>query len=278
MIKDLLVPVLRGETEETALDVACVLAAQLDARVIALVAISMQTPPSMAWNYFPEGVYEAVFEEARGAADAIAGRVRAVLARHRVPSETRVEDGVWLAAPTVAATHARFADLVVLGRCADAVPEVERGLFSDLLFDSGRPLLVVPPDFRWPDRLARAVVAWRPGPEASRALHDALPLLRLAGEVDLVMVEPKSGDTGRNELPGAEVAEHLARHGLSINVTTLPREGRSTGDTLLAFAQASGAELIVAGGFGHSRAREMVFGGVTRTLFQHAPVPVLFSH
>lgn len=278
MIKDLLVPVVLGEASEEAIGAACALAAQFDGRVTALVAISMQTPPSMAWNYFPEGVYEALFDEARAAAEMVAARVRPLLAQYPVPSETRVAEGVWLAAPVVAAVHARYFDLVVLGRTQRAVPEAERGLFADLLMDTGRPVLVVPVGFAWPQRLERAIVAWRPGPEASRALHDALPLLKLAGEVELVMVEPKVGDTGHARLPGADIAEHLARHGLRVNVTSIPREGQATGEAILRFARETGAQLIVAGGFGHSRARQMIFGGVTRSLFQHATVPVLFSH
>ena len=278
MIKDLLVPVVLGEASEEAIGAACALAAQFDGRVTALVAISMQTPPSMAWNYFPEGVYEALFDESTTAAERVAAQVRPLLAQYPVPSETRIADGIWLAAPVVAAVHARYFDMVVLGRTQRAVPEAERGLFADLLMDTGRPVLVVPVGFSWPQRLQRAIVAWRPGPEASRALHDALPLLQLAGEVELVMVEPKVGDTGHAQLPGADIAEHLARHGLSVNVTSIPREGQNTGEAILRFARETGAQLIVAGGFGHSRAREMVFGGVTRNLFQHSTVPVLFSH
>ncbi|HSM10876.1 MAG TPA: universal stress protein, partial [Lysobacter sp.] len=70
----------------------------------------------------------------------------------------------------------------------------------------------------------------------------------------------------------------LSRHGLSVNVTSIPREGQATGEAILRFASLTGAQLIVAGGFGHSRARQMVFGGVTRSLFQHSTVPVLLSH
>lgn len=278
MIKDLLVPVVLGEISHEAIGTACALASQFDGRVTALVAISMQTPPSMAWNYFPEGVHEALCEDARSAANKIAEQVRPLLAQYAVPSETRVADGVWLSAPVVAAVHARYCDLVVMGRTEQAVPEAERSLFADLLMDTGRPVLVVPAGFTWPQRLERAIVAWRPGPESSRALHDALPLLALASEVELVMVEPKVGEAGNAQLPGADIAEHLARHGLSVTVSSIPREGQSTGEAILRFAAETGAQLIVAGGFGHSRARELVFGGVTRTLFQHASVPVMFAH
>lgn len=278
MIKDLLVPVVLGEPSPEAISTACALAERLDGRVTALVAVSMQTPPSMAWNYFPEGAYETLREAAKSAAESIAGKVRAMLGQYPGVSETRIADAIWLTAPVLASMHARYADLVVLGRTPNALPEVERGLFSDLLFDTGRPVLVVPSGFKWPETLDRAVVAWRPGPESSRALHDSLPLLKLAGAVDLVMVEPAVGDTANSELPGAEIAEHLARHDLRVNVCSIPREGQTTAEAICRFVDETGAGLIVAGGFGHSRLRETVFGGVTRTLYQDARVPVMFSH
>jgi nucleotide-binding universal stress UspA family protein len=278
MIKDLLVPVVLGEPSSEAIASACALAARFGGRVTALVAVSMQTPPSMAWNYFPEGVYETLNEEANSAAEAVAVKVRALLARYPVESETRVANGIWIAAPVVAALHARYFDMTVLGRTPRALPEAERGLFADLLFDTGRPVLVVPAGAGWPESLDRVMVAWRSGPEASRALHDALPLLKLAAAVDVVMVEPKVAETAESALPGAEIAAHLARHGLEVNVTAIPREGQSSGEALLRFARESGTQMIVAGGFGHSRVRQMVFGGVTRSLFEHATVPVLFSH
>lgn len=278
MIKDLLVPVVLGEPSPEAIATACELASRFNGRVTALVAVSMQTPPSMAWNYFPEGAYETLRESAKAAAASIAVNVRSLLARYPASSETRIADAVWLTAPVLASVHARYADLVVLGRTPDALPEVERALFGELLLDSGRPVLVVPTGFAWPERPSRMLVAWRPGREAARAVHDALPLLKQASAIDIVIVEPKVGESANSELPGSEIAEHLARHGLAVEVTTIPREGQTTGEAINRFATEVGSQLIVAGGFGHSRFRETVFGGVTRTLYQDAKVPVLFSH
>lgn len=278
MIKDLLVPVVLGKPVPDAIDAACALAARFDGRVTALVAVSTQTPPSTTWDYYPEGIYETLHEAARSAAEAIARDVRSVLAKSPVPSEVTVADAFWMTAPTVAAAHAGYSDLVVLGRTPDALPEVERALFADLLLDTGRPILVVPSGCSWPEELGRAMVAWRPGPEANRALHDAMPLLKLAATVDLVMVEPKPDETANGALSGIEIAEHLARHDLRVNVSSIARDGQTTGAALLRFAQENGAQMIVAGGFSHSRMREMVFGGVTRTLYESARVPVLFSH
>ena len=118
----------------------------------------------------------------------------------------------------------------------------------------------------------------RHAPDIERMGSDALPLLLRARSVELVIVDPRVGEIRHGELPGADIAAHLARHGLRVEVASLPREGASAGEAILRRAREVGAQLLVAGGYGHSRAREQVFGGVTRRLFEHAEVPVLFSH
>src|SRR3546814_14928039 len=92
------------------------------------------------------------------------------------------------------------------------------------------------------------VVAWRPSQESSRALHDALPLLRRAAAVQLVMVDPRVGETSHGELPGADIAGHLARHGLRVEQVSLPREGVTAGVASLGLARDGGATIVAGGG------------------------------
>jgi nucleotide-binding universal stress UspA family protein len=153
-----------------------------------------------------------------------------------------------------------------------------RRLFGALLFGSGRPVLVVPPRgaFAWPIR--RAMVAWMPTREATRALHDALPLLEEGAAVDVVAVDPDRGDYGHGDWPGADIGAHLARHGFRVESTTLPRQDKTVAGVLLQHAVERGAQLLVAGGFGHTRFREWVLGGATGELLGATQVPILFSH
>ena len=278
MFKDLLVPVVLGEVSREAFEVACALAAQDGGRVTGLVALSAVTPVVGSMNYFPEAVYDSLREAVVGASGRLREQVDACLARSDVASESHVAESIWLTSSESAVLHAHYADLVVLGRVANATVDAERAVFSSLLLDSGRPLLVVPRGASWPSKPGKVVVAWRPSQEASRALHDALPLLRQAAAVELVMVDPRVGETGHGELPGVDIAEHLARHGLRVEVVSLPREGATAGVAILRRAREVGAQLVVAGGYGHSRMRQLVFGGVTRHLFEQADMPVLFSH
>lgn len=170
--------------------------------------------------------------------------------------------------------QARAADLIVLGRRGGGdSPDPILGIFpADVIMGAGRPVLVAPPGA---SRLLakRVVIAWKDAREARRAVADALPLLKLAEDVFVVSV---GSEADKNS--AADVSAGLLRSG--VNARPLIEDvGRlSAGDGLIEIARRAGADLIVAGAFGHSRMREWVFGGVTRDLLDHAPVCCLFSH
>ena len=142
----------------------------------------------------------------------------------------------------------------------------------------GRPVLVVPEGARLMVPPRRVVLAWQPRREPSRAIHDALPLLPRDARVDVLVLDPEVGEFGHGQQPGADIAAHLARHGAQVQVVTQSREGRSTGAVIVDYATAQHAELIVMGGYGHSRWREQVLGGATRAVLAQSGMPVLFAH
>ncbi|MDP4003342.1 universal stress protein [Methylobacterium sp. NEAU K] len=169
--------------------------------------------------------------------------------------------------------QARAADLVVVGRRGPDDDNAD-GLGvppGPVLMEAGRPVLVVPPGIEHL-KAARIVVAWKDGPEARRAVSGALGFIRHADQVFVVT----AGDGARFE--GAEdVAGHLARHGASAT-THLLKAAAGDGDAVLRFAREHEADLMVMGGYGHSRLREWAFGGVTREILQTAPVCCLMCH
>ncbi len=153
--------------------------------------------------------------------------------------------------------------------------DMDRDLMETVLLSSGRPLIVVPPGWET-FRGDRIVVAWDGSDRAARAANDALPFLRGAAAVEIVAV------TGEKDLsravPGAELAPHLARHGVPVSVCVVPMTGGDVAETLRAHARATGADMIVMGGYVHSRLRERLFGGTTRSLLDGSPVPLFVSH
>jgi nucleotide-binding universal stress UspA family protein len=124
----------------------------------------------------------------------------------------------------------------------------------------------------------RVVVAWDGSREAARATHDALPLLRLAEEAIVLIVDARDLGARVGQEPGADVAAHLTRHEVRTRVKRVTSDRTGIGELILAQAGAEDADLLVMGGYGHSRFREMLLGGVTRHVLEHTTRPVLFAH
>jgi nucleotide-binding universal stress UspA family protein len=122
------------------------------------------------------------------------------------------------------------------------------------------------------------LVAWNASREATRAVNDALPLLEKAGRVTILAVNPRGGIGGHGDVPAADIALHLARHGVRAEAAHTVATDIPDGEALLSYAADIGADMMVSGGYGHSRARELVFGGVTRTLLHEMTIPVFLSH
>lgn len=245
-----------------------------------LVAVDVPAPMPSDWGAMAYDLYARLHEEARRRAEALADRLREHSARHELPIEIRVAEAVSLYPQNTAAMHARYADLTVLpGMPRDGAETMYvHDHFHDILRKSGRPVLVVPDGSSAQLPPKRAVIAWKPTREASRAVADALPLLAQAEQVDVLVIDPMVGEAAHGGEPGADIAAHLARHGLKVEVETRPSMNFSVAYALLEHARRVGADLLVCGGYGHSRLREAVLGGTTRELLQTAHLPVLFSH
>jgi len=174
----------------------------------------------------------------------------------------------------------RYADLVVIGQptpAAERDDDLPPGFAGQVVLGLGRPVLLVPYAGTFPEIGRRVLVAWNASREAARAVCDALPLLRNADIVQVLAVDPaRAGDHG--EVPGADIALYLARHGVKASAAQASGRGTGIGEQILSRAADLSADLIVMGGYGHSRVRELVLGGVTRTLLESMTVPVLMSH
>jgi nucleotide-binding universal stress UspA family protein len=178
------------------------------------------------------------------------------------------------------ATSARYADLIVLGQAdADTVDGPEQRDFPDhAILAAGRPTLMIPYAGNFPTIGEHAVVAWSATRESTRAVTDGLPLLKRAKRVTVIVGDANPGTGGHGETPGADIALYLARHGVKVEVSQERTAGIDVGSLLLSRISDLGADLLVMGAYGHSRLRELVLGGVTRTILKEMTVPVLMSH
>jgi nucleotide-binding universal stress UspA family protein len=273
-LKDLLVVVDNDPACASRIDVARRLAEAHEAH---LTGLHVMPRPVPLYSDIPapasvETMQRQELEQAAGRAAALfETRTRGTAA----PTEWRVVEGHPLDIVTV---HGRHADLVVLGQGRD-LGEASADLSTlpaDLVLAAGRPVLVVPRYGTFRSVGAEVLVAWDASREATRAVHDALPLLCRARKVTVLSIDPE--DTGEPRIAGGDVALHLARHGVPVQAATLSGADIAVGDLLLSYGADHGIDLIVMGAYGHTRFRELILGGATRRLLQSMTVPVFMSH
>ena len=173
-----------------------------------------------------------------------------------------------------------YADLVVLSQSNPDIRGVAAAsvLPQHVLLHVARPVLLVPYAGKFSHIGQQVMVAWDSGRESSRAVADALPILKLAAKVHVIVFNGKKGSPdGHGPHPGTEIALYLARHGVKVEVSE-EETSIDIGSALLSRMSDYGSDMLVMGGYGHSRFRETILGGITRTILEHMTVPVLMSH
>ncbi len=259
------------------LDIASGLAAAFDAHLVGLFALTELMVP-----FAVGGNAGAVIDAEQRWRDDVAKEAKrdfdAAVARAGVQkSEWRRSDRGALGAMRLSA---RYADLAVVGQHDPDRSAEERmpGFFvEDLVLSAGRPVLAVPYAGHFASVGSRVLVAWNTSREAARAITDSLPLLQRARSVEVVAFEPQRGGADHGAEPGADIALYLARHGVKVTAAR-QQAGIDVGSQILSRAADTDADLIVMGAYGHSRGRELVLGGATRSLLEAMTVPVLMAH
>lgn len=278
--KDVLVIVSEAQTDEPALALGGVLAAQCsDCHLAAAFLTPLPDEPLAYEPTVVAGVWAELLGRARQEAEAERKKVQARLRQYPQTAELRSAEALSRDLGRVAAVHARYADVAVMTRPTEgAGVELREEIIEGVLFHSGRPALIAPPNWKGTSVGKRVVVAWDASREATRALSEADDLLEFAESVTVVTVDAKPKMFGHGDQPGANIAAHLSRRGLAAEVRNVDSMGRSASAAILEEAQSQGADLIVMGGYAHSRLRELVFGGATRELLRTTTIPLLMAH
>ena len=236
-------------------------------------------PPSMSYARGREAAKQVIAYEqqldtsAEAAAAIVRAQFQAICARRNIPCEFRSIGRGWSAEDAV--VNSLHSDLVVVGH-----PE-PNGLPDDMsperiLLASGVPLLVVPNAWEGETIGSRILVGWNATREARRALSDSLNFLVAAKSVTVLVIDPARRHRHGAE-PGADIAAHLARHGANVDVEQVNSPGIPVAEVILRHALKRASDLLVIGAYSHARMKEILLGGVTRTLLAQMPVPVLIS-
>ena len=259
------------------LKLAASLCEKTDAHMAVLV-VQMAAPPPI--GEFAVTVSDAWMQERQEDEKQLSARLDAVnayMAKQSVSAEVTAEypDLAW--SDEAIGRRARYADLTLVGPDVLATETLRSKVIEGALFSSGKPLLVVPDGARATLEPKRVVVAWDARVEASRAVREAMEMLTGADDVRIVLVDPHEGEEGHGAEPGADVAAYLSRHGVKATVERLPNEGRTVATVLGRYARDFDAEILVMGAYGHSRLRERIFGGVTKSMLEKPPLPLFLA-
>lgn len=263
----------RGDDD---IKLAATLCAETDAH-LSVLAVVLAAPPPVG-DYLP--MSDAWMEERLADLERLKTRtaeVTQLLADSPISADVSgaYPETAW--ADEVIGRRASYADLTLVGPELLSAETLRDKTIEGALFSSAKPMLLAPEGSR-PTLLPRKVmIAWDSRIEASRAVREAIDVLKTADEVRLVLVDPLEGEGRQGDEPGADIATYLARHGSKVTVDRLPSSGQSVADVLKRHAKDMSAELIVMGAYGHSRLRERIFGGVTKSILEDVSIPVLMA-
>jgi nucleotide-binding universal stress UspA family protein len=268
-------------TPDASVDRALTLVAALGADVTALTfegEVKLTRRPTMLTNMLI-GLPEMLAEErAKSVVNAkhLLEYVKASAARLRVRQESMLAQCNAFQVPEALVERAKLHDLTVVP-LQDGY-SVEQWYSEAVIFGSGRPVLVLPGPGKWTQTpaLDRVALAWDFSRPAARALADAMPLLEKTKQLRVVTITNEK----KIESPHshAELARHLQKHGIAAEMDMVDAKGRSAGDALSEHLASKGCNLLVMGAYGHSRMKEFVLGGTTRSMLDNPPLPVFLSH
>jgi nucleotide-binding universal stress UspA family protein len=222
------------------------------------------------------GWIDAQRAENLAAAQQAADRFEEAVRREGVSAEHRIIESSLGSAANRFGRIARHYDLSVVGQTAPDLAVPDDLLIEAALFQSGRPAVVVPYIQKDDIQLNHVLICWDHSRNAARAVADALPFLVRSKKAEIVMVTRHDGKPG--DLPGAEIAGHLARHGVNVELRQLIAADVDVANAVLSYAADTGVDFIVMGAYGHSRLREFVLGGATYGMLRSMTVPVLMAH
>jgi len=276
MFKDIVVNLAVDAANDVAADYAISIGRAFEAHLTGIAFAYEPVIPGSVFGSMAVEVIQTQRAEFERAARKAISHFEDVARRLNLAAEPRLQTVSLAEAAGMFGALARRFDLAVV---AQAEPDKLSGrelIIEAALFESGRPVLVVPYIQRDGLKLDHVMVCWDGSRNAARAIADSLPFLKRAKSVEVVVV---AGDPGkRDEIPGADIAHHLARHGLKVDLHRIVVRDLDVANTILSHAADAGTDFIVMGGYGHSRLREFVLGGATRGMLTSMTVPTLMSH
>jgi nucleotide-binding universal stress UspA family protein len=277
MIKDIVVHLEHDPARDVVRDYAISIAELFEAYLAGVSFGYYASLPSFAFPAFPADVLADILAKDEAAARAAVARFEEAARRSGISTESRLILHGEAAAPEAFSFIERRFDLGIIMQSDPDTGGINDLLLESALFGSGRPMIAVPYIQKRGVKLDLVTCCWDGSRTAARAINDALPFLRKARTVELFIIENEK-TRYEKEVQGVGMASHLARHGVNADVELLPAADIDVGNAILSHVADRSVDMIVMGGYGHSRFREFVLGGTTREILSTMTVPVFMSH
>jgi nucleotide-binding universal stress UspA family protein len=276
MIKDIAAYLKPGDGRDAAAEYAISVAEAFEAHIAGVAFAYEPVIPASVMGGISVDLIESQRSENEQAAKAAIDKFNKLTKRESLSSETRLLNASMAGGADLFGRIARRFDLSIVGQAEPDTVAPSDLVIEAAMFESGRPVVVVPYIQKSGLKLDHVMACWDGSKAAARAIADAMPFLERAKKVELVVVTGEAGKS--DELPGVDFGQHLARHNVNVDVKRIARGSVDVRDVILSYAADSGTDFLVMGGYGHSRLREFILGGVTRGILSSMTVPVLMSH
>lgn len=276
MIRDIVLNLTADKEGSRATEYAISVAGALDAHIAGIAFAFDPFDLVSHLGYIATDVVEEQWRDYKAEAQAALDRFSKLASQAGVSAEPMMLKASFAGVGERFGAIARRFDLAVVDQANPDGSTIEGMIIEGALFDSGRPVIIVPYVHRAPLKLDHVMICWDGSRPAARAIADSMPLLERAERIEVVIVVNERGK--QDEVEGADIGQHLARHGLNVSIQRISHDKIDIADVLLSYAADSSADLVVMGGYGHSRLREFVLGGVTRSTMNSMTVPVLMAH
>ena len=275
MLKDISVLLPVDRPVDALIDCAASVATLFEAHLDGIACVYQALNPMIA-SEAAAVVMAAEYDTSVSQAAVVLDQFEIATRRLDIPHDAKSTFDVSYAATRTVTQMARLYDLNIVAQPDRENPSQADFLCEAVLFGSGRPMLMIPYITRAPVKTERVLICWDGGVPATRAVHDAMPFLRKAQTIDIVAVNEK--EDAASEVSSAALIAHLARRDLTATPYRITADGPNIHNAILSLAADNNTDLIVMGGYGHSRFREFILGGTTRGIFESLTVPALISH
>lgn len=270
--------VIRASDKDSALAGAIEFAKSTDGHLMVMVLEELPAPMVSAFDMVNADIWTEQTNEAKAQVRNRVQEIEQLLASEQLKGSVVGNVSETSTMASIVGRAARYNDITYLLADDQIDRHLHDAVITGALFESGTPIITSAQVQNAKFDVAKVVIAWNATPQSARAVHEAIPFLQQASEVTALLIDPVPSFAGHGQEPGMDLANYLAHHNIKPTIMRVPSEGHSPDQIIRRTVQDMGADLLVMGGYGHSRLRQRIIGGTTASMLTSPPCPVMMTH